>query len=261
MGPVPAQQIDLNSDLGEGFGPWPMGDDETMLSVVTSANIACGGHAGDTETMFRTLSIASRNGVCAGAHPGYIDRQGFGRRVIPMANDEIGRMVAAQIGALQAVAAMVPIPVRYVKLHGALGNLAARDVEVSRAVVQAVQLVSEDLAILAISGTQLEIVAREAGARVFSEVFADRGYQPNGQLVPRDEPGAMIHDPVEATDRLLAFLENGLMPVVGGHPIALEAHSICVHGDSASAVEMARRVRAGLIDAGTQLSGFALEPQ
>lgn len=238
-----------------------MGDDETMLSVVTSANIACGGHAGDTETMFRTLSIAARNGVSVGAHPGYTDREGFGRRIIPMANDEIGRMVAAQIGSLQAVAALVPVPVRYVKLHGALGNLAARDADVSQAVVNAVQLISRDLAILAISGTQLEVVARDAGLRVFSEIFADRGYQPNGQLVPRSDPGAMIHDPVEATDRLLAFLESGLMPVIGGDPIALEAHSICVHGDSASAVEMARCVRAGLIDADTQLSGFAITSQ
>ena len=150
------REIDLNSDLGEGFGPWAMGDDETMLSLVSSANIACGGHAGDTETMYRTLSTAVRNGVAIGAHPGYTDREGFGRRIIPMSADEIGRMVAAQIGSLIAIAAQVPVEVQYVKPHGALGNLAARDGEVARTIVDAVQRIDEELAILAISGTELE---------------------------------------------------------------------------------------------------------
>ncbi len=250
------KQIDLNSDLGEGFGPLPMGDDEAMLGIVTSANIACGGHAGDTETMYRTLTTAARNGVAVGAHPGYDDRQGFGRRIIPMSHDEIGRMVASQIGALQALAAMVDVTVRYVKPHGALGNLAARDSNVSHAIVDAVSCISDDLAILAISGTQLEVVARAEGVSVFSEIFADRGYQPNGQLVPRGEPGAMIHDAVEATDRLLDFIETGLMPVVGGQSIPLEAHSICVHGDSAGAVAMAQKIRSGLLSADVQLRGF-----
>ena len=251
-----SRQIDLNSDLGEGFGPWPMGDDETMLSLVTSANVACGGHAGDSETMFRTLSIAAANDVNVGAHPGYVDREGFGRRIIPMANEEIGRMVAAQIGALQALAAMVPTPVNYVKPHGALGNFAARDADVSKAIVDAVQRIDESLAILAISGTQLEVAAKAAGMRVFSEIFADRGYQPNGQLVPRGERGAMIEDPAEATDRLVGFLETGMMPVVGGEPIALDAHSICVHGDSDHAVDMARQIRAGLLAENIELTGF-----
>ncbi len=233
-----------------------MGDDEAMLGIVTSANIACGGHAGDPETMHRTLTIAARNGVTVGAHPGYNDRAGFGRRIIPMSPGEIGRLVAAQIGALQALAAMVGLTVRYVKPHGALGNLAARDAEVSHAIVQAVNAISEDLAILAISGTELEVVARAEGAAAFSEIFADRGYQPNGQLVPRGEPGAMIHDGSEATDRLLGFIETGLMPVVGGEAIPLDAQSICVHGDSPGAVEMAQQIRSGLLAAGVHLSGF-----
>lgn len=254
-----SKQIDLNSDLGEGFGPWSMGDDEAMLCIVTSANIACGGHAGDTETMFRTLTTAAANGVAVGAHPGYNDHPGFGRRIIPMATDEIGRMVGAQIGALQALAAMVPVEVQYVKPHGALGNLAARDIDVARAIVDAVHRISADLAILAISGTQLEVAARDHGVAVFSEIFADRGYQPNGQLVPRGEPGAMIHDAAEATDRLLAFLETGLMPVVGGDPIPLEGQSICVHGDSPGAVEMAQQIRTRLVASDVQLRGF-LDP-
>ncbi len=169
------RQIDLNSDLGEGFGPWTMGDDETMLSLVSSANVACGGHAGDAETMFRTLSTASQNGVTVGTHPGYLDREGFGRRIIPMSNDQIARMVAAQIGAIRAIAALVPVDVRYVKAHGALGNLAARDRDVARAVADAVRCVDPGLALLAISGTELERVAADLGVPVYSEVFADRG--------------------------------------------------------------------------------------
>jgi UPF0271 protein len=250
------RSIDLNADLGEAYGPWAMGDDDAMLSLVSSANVACGGHAGDPETMFRTLSTAAERGVVVGAHPGYADREGFGRRIIPMGHAEIGRMIAAQIGALQAVATLVPIEVRYMKLHGALGNLAARDADVAAAIVAAVQRVSGDLAILAISGTEIERVARAAGAPVFSEIFADRGYQSNGQLVPRDQPGAMIHDPREATDRLLGFLETGFMPVVGGEPIELDAHSICVHGDSDGAVAMAGMIRDELGAAGIQPTGF-----
>ncbi len=250
------RSIDLNADLGEANGPWVMGDDDAMLSLVSSANVACGGHAGDPETMFRTLSTAAKRGVAVGAHPGYADREGFGRRIIPMSHAEIRRMIAAQISALQAVAARVPIEVRYVKTHGALANLAARDADVAAAVVHAVQRVSGELAILAISGTEVERVARAAGVPVFSEIFADRGYQSNGQLVPRDQPGAMIHDPREATDRLLSFLETGLMPVVDGDPIALNAHSICVHGDSAGAVAMTRMIRDELVAARMQLTGF-----
>jgi UPF0271 protein len=249
--------IDLNSDLGEGFGPWAMGDDATMLSLVSSANVACGGHAGDPETMFRTLSIAAENGVTVGAHPGYSDREGFGRRTIPMGLDEITRMVAAQIGALQGIAALVPVEVRYVKAHGALANLASRDADVAGAIISAVQQIDPSLPVLAISGTQIEQVARSVGAPVFAEIFADRGYLSTGELVPRNQPGAMIHDPREATDRLLGFLETGLMPVIDGAPIPLTADSICVHGDSDGAVAMTRMIRDELIAAGVQPTGFA----
>ncbi|KQB95922.1 hypothetical protein AL073_14780 [Loktanella sp. 1ANDIMAR09] len=235
-------QIDLNADLGEGFGPWSMGDDSQMMTLVTSASIACGGHAGDPETMYRTLLQAKQNGVSVGAHPGYADREGFGRRVIPMSPDEIGRMCAAQIGALMGVAALVGVPVTYVKPHGALGNLAARDRTVADAIVAAVRRIDPALAILAISGTQSEEAARAAGVPVFSEIFADRGYLSSGQLVPRNQKGAMIHDAAEAAARLMGFLQTGLMPVVDGDPIKLAAHSICVHGDSPGAVDMTRTI-------------------
>ncbi|SFR42880.1 LamB/YcsF family protein [Litoreibacter janthinus] len=251
-----SRSIDLNSDLGESFGPWSMGDDAAMLSIVSSANIACGGHASDPETMFETLQLANENGVSVGAHPGYNDREGFGRRVIPMTPIEIGRMVAAQIGALQALAALAGTKVAYVKPHGALGNLAAADRDVARAIVDAVQQVDCGLSILAISGMQLELAARDAGVEVYSEIFADRGYLSNGQLVPRGQDGAMIHDADEAAARLINYLETGLMPVLDGDPIALDAQSICVHGDSAGAVDMARTILARLTDAGVTVSRF-----
>lgn len=249
-------RIDLNSDLGEGYGPWSMGDDAAMLALVTSANIACGGHASDPETMFHTLRLAAQNGVSIGAHPGYNDPLGFGRRVIPLTPAEVGRMVAAQIGSLQGVAALAGTRVAYVKPHGALANLAADDRAVADAIALAVKAISPDLAILAISGTALEDAARTASVAVFSEIFADRGYTPTGRLVPRSQPGAMIHDPEAAVARLLSFLESGLMPVVGGDPVPLAAQSICVHGDSPGAVEMARQIRARLQMAGVTIAAF-----
>jgi 5-oxoprolinase (ATP-hydrolysing) subunit A len=248
-------RIDLNSDLGESFGPWTMGDDDAMLAIVTSANVACGGHAGDPQTMHRTLRTAANHGVVVGAHPGYADREGFGRRIIPMSHEEVGLLVASQVGSLQAIAALAGTTVRYVKPHGALGNLAADDAGVARAIVQAVRAISPSLAVLAISGTVLEHEARAADQPVYSEVFADRGYLPNGRLVPRSQPDAMIHDVDQAIDRLLRWLETGRMAVVGGEPIALAGHSICVHGDSPGAVDMARAIRERL-----QARGVAIAP-
>ena len=248
--------MDLNSDLGESFGPWSMGDDAAMLGVVTSANIACGGHASDPETMFATLRMAAERGVMIGAHPGYADPLGFGRRVIPMEPAEITRMVAAQVGALQGVAALAGATVAYVKAHGALANLAADRREVADAIASAVKALPGNLAILAISGTELEAAGRAAGLPTYSEIFADRAYLPNGRLVPRSRPDAMVHEAKAAADRLIGFLDTGLMPVVGGDPIPLAAQSICVHGDSPDAVAMAREIRAQLQAAGVVLAPF-----
>lgn len=248
--------IDLNSDLGEGYGPWRMGDDAAMLGIVTSANVACGGHASDPETMFETLRLARERGVVVGAHPGYPDREGFGRRRLPCTAAEIERFTAAQIGALMGVAALVGIKVAYVKPHGALGNLAADDREVAEAIARAVAAIDKDLAVLAISGTEFEHVARDKGLDTFSEIFADRGYTPQGRLVPREQPGAMIHDAQAASARLVRFLETGLMPTADGGTIALAAHSICIHGDSAHAVAMAQAVRKDLLAQGIALKPF-----
>lgn len=249
-------RIDLNADLGEGFGPWAMGDDATMLGLVTSANIACGGHAGDPDTMFATLRLAAARGVSVGAHPGYADRIGFGRRVIPMSPAEIANMIAAQTGALMGVAALAGATVGYVKPHGALANLAADRRDVADAIAGAVRALPGNLAILAISGTELEHAARALGIPVFSEIFADRGYLSTGRLVPRSRPDAMIHDPDAAADRLLAFLDSGRMPVVDGDPIPLAAQSVCIHGDSPEAVAMARLIRSRLTARGITLAPF-----
>jgi len=244
-------QIDLNADLGEGVG-----NDAAMMQIVTSANVACGGHAGDRETMRRTLELARDAGVSVGAHPGYVDQEGFGRRIIPMSHDDIGRMCADQIETLQDIAAQVGVQLAYVKPHGALGNLAATDRAVADAIVTATRALDPRLAMLAISGTKAEDAARAAGSSVYSEIFADRGYLSTGQLVPRGQDGAMIHDASVATDRLLQFLDTGQMPVIDGDPIPLNAQSICVHGDGPQAVAMATEIRARLQAEGVAVQSF-----
>lgn len=248
--------IDLNADLGEGFGPWTMGDDAAMFALVTSANVACGGHASDPETMFRTLSLARKSAVIAGAHPSYPDLAGFGRRRMPASGAEVERFVAAQTGALLAIAALADHPVRYVKPHGALANVAAAEIDVAQAIVRSVRAVDPSLAILAISGTQLEKAASHAGLRVFSEIYADRGYLASGQLAPRSAPGAVIHDAEAAAARLLAFFDTGAMPTLDGGSIRLAADSICVHGDNPAAVAMAARVRSALEGQGLTVAPF-----
>jgi UPF0271 protein len=248
--------VDLNSDLGEGYGPYAIGDDAAMLSLVTSANIACGGHASDPDTMDRTLSLARERGVVVGAHPGYPDRLNFGRRDLPYTPAEITRFTAAQIGALMAMARLAGTAVRYVKPHGALNNRACDDAGISDAIVAAVAAIDRNLAVLAISGTELETAARRHGLPVYSEIFADRGYTPAGRLVPRGTPGDLIHDEADAVSRLLGFLDSGKMPTVGGAPIPLAVHSICIHGDNPGAVRLARALRSALEANGIAIRSF-----
>ncbi|MFA7437916.1 LamB/YcsF family protein [Castellaniella sp.] len=249
-------QIDLNSDLGEAYGPWVMGDDAAMLDVVSSANVACGGHAGDPETMFLTLQRAVQRGVVVGAHPGYPDREGFGRRPMALSPGEITRLVASQVGALQGIAALAGTAVRYVKPHGALSNLAAADANVAQAIVTAVKALPGALAILAISGTALEHAGRSAGLPVYAEVFADRAYLPDGQLVPRTRAGAVLHDADAAAQRLIQFLDTGYMPTLDGSSVRLAVDSVCVHGDTKGAVAMARSIRERLRAAGISVAPF-----
>lgn len=227
-----------------------------MLEVVTSANLACGGHAGDPETMFTALSLAAARGVVIGAHPGYADREGFGRRVIPMEPAAITRMVVAQTAALQGLAALAGTELRYLKPHGALSGLAAADPVIAGAIADAVAALPGGLALLAISGTALEQTARARGLPVFSEIFADRAYLPDGQLMPRSRRGAVLHDPDEISERLIGYLDSGLMPVAGGDPIALNAHSVCIHGDTPGAADLAIRLRDRLTAAGVAIRPF-----
>ena len=248
--------IDLNSDLGESFGPWSMGDDAAMLGIVSSANVACGGHAGDSATMFDTLTLAANNGVCVGAHPGFEDKQGFGRRRLPLALKEVEQLIAAQVGTLKGIAGLTEAPVRYIKPHGALGNWAAENAEVAQTIAQSIKRSHADCAVLAISGTELESASLKCGLDTYSEIFADRGYADNGNLLPRSQPGAMIEDADSACQRLIEFFDSGKMPTVAGGHVALKAHSVCIHGDNPHAVAMANTIRNKLIAAGFTLQPF-----
>lgn len=244
--------IDLNADLGE-----EVGDDAAMLAVVSSANIACGGHAGGPEAMFAALTTARDRHVAAGAHPGYADRANFGRVALPMTPDAVTRMVAAQVGAACGVAALAGHRIAYVKPHGALYNLAAVDVEVSQAICRAVRAVDPALMLLCLSGSVTVGVARDMGLRVAAEVFADRAYRADGTLQPRDAAGAVIHDAGEVVARVIGMLRTGRVATVEGTEVALTVDSICLHGDTPGAVTLARALRAAIEAEGWRIAPFA----
>ncbi|MEW7009461.1 LamB/YcsF family protein [Lentilitoribacter sp. EG35] len=248
--------IDLNADLGESFGPWVMGSDAEMMDVITSANIACGGHAGDHKTMVQSLQMAKEKSVVAGAHPGFEDKEGFGRRRIPLTSREIEYLIAAQVGTIKGLAEFAGNKITYVKVHGALSNWAAKDIDVSRAITRSIKAAHSDCAILAVSGTQIEIAAREIGLDVYSEIFADRAYDDDGNLVARSIEGAVLESAEVAADRLLRFFETGKMPTINGGEIALDAHSICIHGDNAHAVAMAKEIHSRLTSNGIVIAPF-----
>ena len=248
--------IDLNSDLGEGFGPYRMGDDEALMGIVTSVNIACGGHAGDHITMADTVVAAHDGGLGIGAHPAFPDRHGFGRRVIPMSTSEIERLVATQIGSLLGAAALAGARVTHVKAHGALANLGAAEAEVADAIAAATRAVDRELVLLAIAGTQLERAGERAGLVVALEGFADRAYLPDGQLAPRGTPGAVIEDAEEGASRAVAMAEGRGLPLLEGGWLEQRVDSVCVHGDSPAALAMARATRAALEEAGFELVPF-----
>jgi UPF0271 protein len=249
--------IDLNADLGEGFGAWRMGDDESMLGLVTSANIACGFHAGDPDIMARCFSLARERGVAVGAHVSFPDLAGFGRRRIPYSPAEIERLVAYQIGAAQALARCCGHKITHVKCHGALANVAESDADVARAVARAARAADPGLVLLAIARSAQVEAANQAGLRVAHEIFADRAYTDDGRLEPRGLPGAVIEDAEEACARVLAMLEESAIIAKSGLLLPTPIDSICVHGDSPHAVEMARRLRDALDTAGHRLAPFA----
>lgn len=252
-----ALTVDLNSDMGEGFGPWKMGDDAAMLGIVTSANIACGLHAGDPEVMATTFAKAKENGVSVGAHPGYPDLFGFGRRNMPYTMGETERLIAYQIGAAEAMAAYSGHKLTHVKLHGALGNLSQQNRDVALAALRAVKAVNPDLVCLTIALGEMDRLAGEMGLEFRSEIFADRAYTEEGFLVDRKLPGAVLHDPDEIAERILAMLNEGAIRTISGKWLKTPIHSICVHSDTPSAVEIARSLRASLEAQGVAVNPFA----
>jgi UPF0271 protein len=249
--------VDLNSDLGEGYGHWALGDDAALLEVVTSANVACGFHAGDPATIDRTVRTAAELGVAIGAQVAYPDLVGFGRREIDVPPDDLTADVLYQIGALEAFARAAGSRVRYVKPHGALYNRIARDPVQAAAVVEAIRRYDPDLPLLTLPGSVAMAAAAAAGVPAVAEGFADRAYTGEGRLVSRREPGAVLHDPGRVAARALRMATEGRVETVDGGEVAVAVRSLCVHGDTPGAVELARAVRAALEEAGVALEAFA----
>ena len=248
-------EIDLNSDLGESLGAWSMGDDAAMLDIVSSANVACGFHAGDPAGILATLKAAQARGVAVGAHVAYPDLIGFGRRAMDVASSDLVADVIYQIGALQGLAQAAGTRITYVKPHGALYNTIAHDSAQALDVITAIRDVDANLALVALAGSPLVRWAQDAGLRVIAEAFADRAYTPQGTLVSRREPGAVLHDSALVASRMLRLVRDGVVEAVDGSLASVQAQSICVHGDSPGAVAMARAVRAAL-----EADGIAVRP-
>ncbi|MFC3630800.1 LamB/YcsF family protein [Paracoccus angustae] len=249
--------IDLNSDLGEGYGAWTMGDDAAMLAIVSSANIACGFHAGDPLTIRATADAAAARGVAVGAHVSYPDRVGFGRRPMDVTAAELTADVIYQIGALQGIAKAAGTRVTYVKPHGALYNTIANDPRQADAVIAAIREIDPSLVLMGLAGTQILERAAKAGLATVAEAFGDRAYTPDGQLVSRREKGAVLHDADAVAARMLRLATDGVIEAIDGSTLRLHADSICVHGDSAGAVDMARRIREELVAGGVTVAPFA----
>ena len=241
--------VDINADLGEGAG-----HDEQLLQLVTSANIACGLHAGNAQTMRATLLLAKHHGVAVGAHPGFDDRENFGRRDVALSWDELIALVAYQLGAFAAVAKSLDMRPQHVKPHGALYNMAARDEEIADAIVQAVRRVDPTLVIFAPPTSALSRVAEAAELEVAREVFADRNYMRDGSLVPRDHPQALLHDAEEAANRVFGMLRDGRVQAIDGSEVSVQADTICVHGDTPHAVEFALALRTCLAQTGVVIA-------
>ncbi len=253
------KSIDLNSDLGESFGQWKMGDDAAILPVVSSANVACGFHAGSPAGILATLEAARRNGVAVGAHVAYPDLVGFGRRAMDIASDELTADVIYQIGALQGLARAAGSEVSYVKPHGALYNTIAHDQRQALAVIAAIKALDSSLILVALAGSPLVELAREQGLKVVAEAFADRAYHADGTLVSRREVGAVLHDPEQVAQRMLRLINEGGVESVEGKFTCIEADSICVHGDSPGAIAMARQIRTTLESHGIAIRPFSGE--
>ncbi|WP_226681744.1 LamB/YcsF family protein [Sutcliffiella horikoshii] len=248
--------VDLNSDLGESFGAYTIGNDEEVLKYISSANIACGFHAGDYNVLMSTVKKAAELGVSIGAHPGFPDLAGFGRRDMHMSKKEIFNLVVYQIGAIQAAATVAGTYVNHVKPHGALYNLASKDEMVATAIAEAVHAVDPDLVLFGLAGSELVRAGEKVGLKVAQEVFADRTYQPDGTLTPRSQANAMIHDANLAVERVLRMVTDGKVRAVNGEDIFIQADTICVHGDEPEALEFVRKLRVKLEENKVAIQAF-----
>lgn len=248
--------IDLNSDLGESYGAWGMGDDAAMLAIVSSANVACGFHAGDPVGILKTVRAAAEKGVSIGAHVSYPDRVGFGRRDMDVTSGELIADVIYQIGALKGIAASVGVTVSYVKPHGALYNRIAHDPKQGQAVIDGIKAIDPSLVLMGLAGAPILQLARQSGLNVVAEAFADRAYTPDGQLVSRREPGSVLHDPQVIARRMLQLARQCTLEAIDGSTIKIDAQSICVHGDSPGAVAIAREIRRTFEESGITVKSF-----
>lgn len=249
--------VDLNADMGESFGPWPMGSDAALLDVITSANVACGFHAGDPDVMVQTMGLAVAKGVGIGAHPGFPDLQGFGRRRMHLSRDSLRNLVRYQLGAAQAMARSAGGEVRHLKLHGALANMACEDVAMATACYEGALSVDPDIIVMVLAATQQQDAVEALGCRWAGEIFADRAYNDDATLVDRSLPGAVIHDADVAGQRMVDMVKAGAIITESGKHIPAAVDTICLHGDGATAVQIARTVRSALADAGVTLQRFA----
>ncbi|MCZ0813278.1 MAG: LamB/YcsF family protein [Pseudomonadota bacterium] len=248
--------VDLNADMGESFGHWVMGDDAALLDIVTSANIACGLHAGDWDVMAQIMRMAVAGDVGIGAHPGFPDIQGFGRRRMMLPHESLGNLVRYQVGAAQAMARAAGGEVRHVKLHGALSNMTSQDEAMARACYEAALSVAPDVIIMVLAGTKQQDAVRDLGCRVACEIFADRAYNDDATLVDRSQPGAVIHDAARAGARMAEMVREGAIITESGKRIPTRIDTICLHSDTATAVSIATEVRRALKESGVRLKRF-----
>ncbi len=248
--------VDLNADMGEGFGPWRLGDDAALLKTITSANIACGFHASDPDVMAATMTAAVAHGTGIGAHPGFADLQGFGRRRLTLSHAELRHMVAYQLGAAQAMAALAGGRVRHLKLHGALANMAAEDAAMAQACYAGALAVDPQIIIMVLAATAQEAAVRALGCTWAAEIFADRAYNDDATLVDRKLPGAVIHDPALAASRMVDMVKAGAIITASGKHIKTPIDTICMHGDTPEAVEIAKTTRTALEAAGIKIAQF-----
>jgi UPF0271 protein len=252
-----ADYIDLNSDLGEGFGKYTLSNDDAMLDIVSSVNVACGYHAGDPDIMARLAEKTRQKGIALGAHPGFRDLHGFGRRqIIGIPNDELENLVIYQIGALQALARTQGQTLSHVRAHGALGNMSDSDSEIAAPVARAVFRADPQLALMTLPGCAADIAATELGLRVARQAFADRAYNDDGSLVSRRLEGAVISDPDNAAERVIRLVQEGTIKTISGKNLQLDARTVCVHGDSPTAIAVAESIRTRLENEGIQIRPF-----